>query len=516
MSVDKASLTTARMSAMQALLPVFALISGLQLASAFSLHHGTLSLCQAKTSHSSLNLYSLPPPFQSTISMQEDASAALSELLNAWNAPQPKQQAMAFLFVGQKHANSFQSIVAEASRKLGPQTKLLALISGGVVGASKEVDDASVPSMSLWGGILPDNSQIDLFGVSNNDDIFDDNLVLESSPDKKSWLSSDSRPPSYVLFADPFSTRISKVLKVLDGQKGVVAGGISVPETMVQPSVAIQDKVLPPGSLVGARLMGNVGLQVIVAQGCRPLGRTFTVTSVQANAVAELDYKPAIQQLEKAVEEASKEDQELVRNFGVLGGIHRDDSPEDHTEVQDFLIRQVFGFRPQSGSILVGGHIHEGDSFRFHVRSAESALEDLALMIQRAKTERLFLGPQNTGKTLAALQISCVARGKHLFKHPNVDLHHVESLFEDQLDSDAVNDATKSSIPPIGGFFANGEIGPVGICMGADRENKSKSHLLGFTTVIALLCDFTSRNEELHEEAAALGAGVSTIEGAWG
>ena len=42
--------------------------------------------------------------------------------------------------------------------------------------------------------------------------------------------------------------------------------------------------------------------------------------------------------------------------------------------------------------------------------------------------------------------------------------------------------------PVVGGFFANGEIGPVGISGGsaASREEKA-SHLHGFTTVVAMI-----------------------------
>jgi small ligand-binding sensory domain FIST len=167
----------------------------------------------------------------------------------------------------------------------------------------------------------------------------------------------------------------------------------------------------------------------------------------------------------------------------------------------DFLIRQIMGFRPQSGSIVVAaGGLKEGSCFRFHVRAAKSAREDMNLMIQRAKTERLFAGSSSltkkgsgspsatVGRPLAAFQFSCVARGSSFYGAPDVDLKKVEELFDD-----------KDYGSPIAGFFANGEIGPVGIrsaemaAKDQEQSDKTCSHtfLHGFTTVVAMLCDYS-------------------------
>jgi len=49
-------------------------------------------------------------------------------------------------------------------------------------------------------------------------------------------------------------------------------------------------------------------------------------------------------------------------------------------------------------------------------------------MIGRAKTERLFRAGGNAavGTPLAALQFSCVARGRSLFGAPNVDVDSIK------------------------------------------------------------------------------------------
>lgn len=531
-----------RTSRLICLLFLEGLVSIFQVSVAFSsvssLISSSLSRTRTRTRTRAFQLPSLQSAsFRCSVSQQEDYSLALDELLSSskcWETPTGDQQSLAFLFVGPKHADFFDVIAKEAAQKMGPQTKLLALVGGGIVGGNEEVDDSSRPSMSLLAGILPEGSHADLFCVYANEQDVVSAIPTRISSSSSSCSASNQRPPSYFVFPDPYSTKMNQVLQALDNLGAVVAGGVSVPINMYQPSVAIQDKVLPTGSIVGVCLGGNIGLQTIVAQGCRPVGPTFTVTNIQGNAIHELDSESAIQQLEQAVRDAPKEDQELVRNFGVLGGVHRYDAKQDENDVQDYLIRQVLGFRPQSGSILVGGQVKEGDNFRFHVRSADSAREDMKLMIQRAKTERLFLGTRTLGEPLCALQISSIARGQELFGSPNIDLQNVQRLFEDttslsledddgrQQDDNEHDDRDvdddKPELPPVAGFFANGEIGPVGIRMGGNNKNdltKTNTHLLGFTTVVAMLCDYSASIQE-DERHTLLDDDISALEDAWG
>lgn len=479
------------------------------------------------------------PSFRSCSSQNPDYSDAVSELLGNCTPLEGQEQGLAFLFVNQYHSTPFGKIVKAVSEKLGPQTTLLSLIGGGVINGGSEIDDANVPSMSLLVGTLPKGAKVTTFSMKSDDD--------ESTKIPSSTLSSHS----HVVFSDPFCTKITQVLQLLDkGSDGnnpksnnnsVVAGGISVPRTMMEASVALQGKVLDPGSLVGVSLSGTIGLQAIVAQGCRPVGPTFTITEIRAHAIAELDSKPALEQLEKIAEEANEEDKELIRSLGILGGVlhnnvnrnsvgkSNDDTTQNKEVAGDFLIRQVIGFRPQSGSFLVaGGHqLKVGDSFRFHVRAPDAALEDMELMIQRAQTERLVLGSQYMGRPMGALQISCVARGKSLYGRPNVDLGLVQGLLASSSKDGMDTSKTEPSSPdkeyehPIAGFFANGEIGPVGIQMGFGSKSsgnipgsslKSTTHLHGFTTIVCLLCEYHAT-----EEHSMIGAsnGIS-IEDAWG
>lgn len=114
---------------------------------------------------------------------------------------------------------------------------------------------------------------------------------------------------------------------------------------------------------------------------------------------------------------------------------------------------------------------------KFHVRDPTAAVQDMENMVGRFATERMF--STNKGKPLAALQISCVARGRALFGRPNVDINHVKGLLQENENPAA-----------IGGFFANGEIGTAGLA-GVGIGSKS-THMHGFTTVACTICDFST------------------------
>ena len=107
---------------------------------------------------------------------------------------------LAFLFVGQPHGNSFESIVEDVYEKLGSNTRLLSILAGGVVGGGAELDEPSKASMSILTGVLP--KQVDI-------ELFDFNELTKPPPDASSpyWgkLVGNQERRSAILLVDPWS-----------------------------------------------------------------------------------------------------------------------------------------------------------------------------------------------------------------------------------------------------------------------------------------------------------------------
>ena len=105
----------------------------------------------------------------------------------------------------------------------------------------------------------------------------------------------------------------------------------------------------------------------------------------------------------------------------------------------DFLVRNIIGLDAASGGVAVGATLREGSVVQFHLRDATTSAEDLeALLSDHAA--------RTGGSPQGALLFSCLGRGMHLYGRADHDSGAFRRHFGDV---------------PLGGFFCNGEIGPV-------------------------------------------------------
>ena len=99
--------------------------------------------------------------------------------------------------------------------------------------------------------------------------------------------------------------------------------------------------------------------------------------------------------------------------------------------------------------------VEVGQTIQFQVRDAESAREDLRETLEHERDGA-------KGPVAGALLFSCNGRGEALFGRPDHDVDAVRLAFGDI---------------PVAGFFAAGELGPVG----------GRNFVHGFTASLLLL-----------------------------
>ena len=164
---------------------------------------------------------------------------------------------------------------------------------------------------------------------------------------------------------------------------------------------------------------------------------------------------PALERLEAVFESLTDEDRQRAHRALHLGIVI--DEHRNRFERGDFLIRNLLGADRTTGTVAIGDVVQEGQTVQFHLRDAESATDDLnsLLATDRAEHRRPPLG---------ALMFSCCGRGRGLFGRPNHDV--------------AVTMERLGPIP-IAGFFAQGEIGPIG----------NRNFLHGYTASLALFSE---------------------------
>jgi len=371
-------------------------------------------------------------------SSKQTAKQTIADLCEKLLSELGQEPDLVIAFVSHHYARSFEKIPGYIKDKLNPKA-LIGCSAGGLIGGGEEVEHEK--GIALAGAVMPG---VKLSGFH----IFNEQLPDGDAPPSE-WEKivgvESSVEPSFILLPDPFSFRIDSMVQGLDYafansvKVGGLASGANEPG---RNALFLNDDVYTEG-MVGLAVSGNVVVDSVVAQGCRPIGKPLTVTACQGNIVLELDGEPAIRMLKSVLEDLSPQDQELARNSLFLGVVM--DEFKTDFKCGDFLIRNLVGLVPEAGAIVVGELLRQGRTVQFHLRDAATSSEDLRMMLKNYcdRTRLSGGGAQAQG----ALLFSCLGRGKYLYGSKN---HDSDSFRE------YVGDV------PLTGFFCNGEIGPVG------------------------------------------------------
>jgi len=257
----------------------------------------------------------------------------------------------------------------------------------------------------------------------------------------------------FVMLGDPFSANVEELLRVFNTEYAgvpVIGGMASGAHSPGETALLLNDFAYRQGAVCVA-MAGPIQVDTIVSQGCRPIGPLLTVTGSDANVITRLDDKPALTQIQKLIEELSEKDKMLLKNGLFVG--RAIDSTKELFGRGDFLVRGVVDMDRRTGAIAIGDFVETGEAVQFHLRDADTAKEDLEMMLT---PQSLF------GKPSGGVLFSCNGRGTHLYGHADGDISAINAFFEDM---------------PVAGFFCAGEIGPIG----------GKNFLHGHTASLALI-----------------------------
>jgi small ligand-binding sensory domain FIST len=333
---------------------------------------------------------------------------------------------LAVLFVTAHHAGALEDLAGTVRSVLRP-TVLIGCAAMSVLGRGQEVEEA--PAISLWAGRFGPVAPLRL-----------------RSPDE--WPTSLPFAAEAVLvLADPFSFNIDELLPGVE--LPIVGGMASAARGPGGNRLVLNDQVVNDG-VVAAIIGRGANVETVVSQGCRPIGQPLVVTRAERNIIFDLAGQPALERLVAMASAGMPERDIRLINEGLHIGLVIDEHKAEFRR-GDFLIRNVLGADRTNGAIAVGDEVAVGTTVQFHVRDAESADEDLHQMME--------------GRTAdGALLFTCNGRGRRLFGVPDHDAW-------------VINDMMKN--PPLSGFFAAGELGPVG----------GRNFLHGFTASLALFND---------------------------
>ena len=357
----------------------------------------------------------------------EQCAASIRDQLG--EAPQ-----LAVAFVSPHYQPDYASVGPMLSELLGAG-HTFGCSGGGIIGAGLEVEQR--PALSVTAAALPG---VDIEAFHLDGDKLPD---LDAGPDKWTELLgvSEGQEPQFVLLADPFSFPVQNLIMGLDFAypRAAKIGGLASGAQRPGDNALFLDGEVHGSGAIGLALHGNIMVDTVVAQGCRPIGDAMRITSSQRNILGELDGKPPMAVLQDLFRTLSDRDRQLMGHSLFLGVVM--DEFIDTPVQGDFLIRNVVGMDQRTGALAIGEMLKEGQLVQFHLRDAETSAQDLTFVLER------YAADNRENEVPGALLFSCLGRGQYLYGRAN----HDTDIFRDKLGQ-----------VPLGGFFCNGEIGPVG------------------------------------------------------
>jgi small ligand-binding sensory domain FIST len=396
--------------------------------------------------HSLHSTYSGTLQFASALSRNTDTEAATRDVADTVRTQIGESSLdLAFVFFSAHHAA--QATVISTMLQEALRAEVCVGCSGeGVIGGAEELETA--PALTLWVAHLP-QVHVTPLRLSFCD--------LQDQAQMKEWPESTAGESTFILLADPFTTPMQDVLSVMAERypRAKAIGGLAGGGHDAGANRLVLNHEVFDSGLVGVHLAGAVSVRTVISQGCRPVGDRFVVTKAEQNLIYELGGKSALQRLQEVFESLQsthRRDAHLALHLGIVIDEHR-----NHFERGDFLVRNLIGADQQAGAIAIGDIVQEGQTVQFQLRDSISASEDLQVLLAKDRTT-------HRSPPMGALLFSCCGRGRGLFGRP----HH---------DSSAVRERFGNI--PVAGFFAQGEIGPVG----------GRNFLHGYTASVALFAE---------------------------
>jgi len=355
--------------------------------------------------------------FAAALSRATDTVVALDQALAAVSdevvAPD-----LVVAFASTHHLGDVEKIAVTIA---GAGETSLGAVAEAVIGGPEEADDG--PGLVVWSGHLP------------GADLRPSHLEAVRTPRATSIAALPDTEGLHgaVMIADPFTFPTGALISTLSSDGLPVVGGLAYAGGGPGDAGLILNGAVHDHGALFLGVGGDAVFRPLVSQGCRPLGDPVTVTGVKDTWLTEIAGTGAVEHLTGLVRSLDATDRTLAQR-GLQLGVVVDEHQLDFAQ-GDFLIRGILGIDQDRGAIQVGERLDLGQTVQFQVRDPSSADGDLRSLLERRHGEG------------GVLVFSCNARGRNFFGAPHHDAALVDEIWRPEA---------------IAGFFAAGEIGPVG------------------------------------------------------
>jgi small ligand-binding sensory domain FIST len=392
----------------------------------------------------------LAPRFSSALSTEADSPRALSSAIAELEAGLGDTAAdLVLAFATHHHGPALESLGPELARATGA-TVVAGCTAESVIAGSREVEGR--PGIALWAASLP-KTTVRLHEVSAH--------AGEDGEPAFSRLPSvgDAERACMLVLADPYTFpvdaflgRLNEALPGVPAIGGMASGAMGPGQTLFFTAEGVREAGCTVITLEGA-----IELFPVVSQGCRPIGKPWVITECERNLIKRLGGKPALEVLMETLNELAKAEGKARPSMPFLGLAI--DPTRTHFQRGDFLVRGIMALDQRNRAVAVADFVRRGQTVQLLVRDARSAGEDLESLLASHGGGALAEEDRNS---TGALLFSCNGRGMRMFGKPDHDARCVHNGLGAEI--------------PLAGFFAAGEIGPVG----------GRNFMHGFTASVAL------------------------------
>ena len=240
----------------------------------------------------------------SAISEKSGLEDAIQECVTGLRAQLGDEEPdLAVIFASPHHQSGYDDLVPMI-RKLLPSARAFGCSGGGIIGNGEEVEQRA--GLSITAAVLPD---VEIVEFHLDGDSLPD---LDAGPDTWEALVNvtDSQDPQFVVLADPYSFPVQNLILGLDfafSRAAKIGGLASGAQQQGGNALFLGDQTYHSGA-VGLAFHGNIAVDTVVAQGCRPVGHTMRITESRSNILVGLDGDTPMVVLKELFENSGERD----------------------------------------------------------------------------------------------------------------------------------------------------------------------------------------------------------------
>ena len=327
---------------------------------------------------------------------------------------------VALVFAGGRHDHDEYAAVLGAVSHAMPRASILGCSATGVLSADDELEDGHAVAVLVL-------SDVGLGGPRLPRTIFLGDIRAEARAagarlgrEVLRVLGGDATGAAVAVLVDPAELdAVDFVAGLADAAPEVLITGAGVSGGEAGCRV-FYDGVARTDACVALVFPRELHPTIGMTQGCQALSEPLTITAADGNLVLELDGRPSVEALQRAISDPRnpalrRMTPHLLAGIGELGVDGR----------SDYVVRQLAIAEGDRPALAVAEPVRAGQTLRFTLRDAIAARDDMKAMLdEQAEARREH--PARFG-----IYFNCAERGSTLYGQPGLDPELIRRRFAD-------------------------------------------------------------------------------------